>query len=67
MTAGGGASGPGDRVRLRRWLEHVAQSAIDWLDELDAEGEDREDDEREICCEDDGSRGRESNSHRGRP
>lgn len=41
---GGGASDH----RLRAWLEYVAQAAIDWLDALDAAGEDREDDEREI-------------------
>lgn len=28
--------------RLRAWLEHVAQTAIDWLDELDADAVDRE-------------------------
>ncbi|MDE2104154.1 MAG: hypothetical protein KGL39_43355 [Patescibacteria group bacterium] len=32
---------------LRAWLEHVAQSAIDWLDDLDAPLVDLEDDERE--------------------
>lgn len=31
--------------QLRAWLEHVAQSAIDWLDALDAPTEDLEDDE----------------------
>lgn len=36
-----------DTRALRAWLEHVAQTAIDWLDALDAEGADREDDERE--------------------
>lgn len=35
---GGGAA-------LRAWLEHVAQAAIDWLDDLDAAGAEREDDE----------------------
>jgi hypothetical protein len=30
---------------LRAWLEHVAQTAIDWLDALDAADDDREDDE----------------------
>ncbi|MGC1305235.1 MAG: hypothetical protein WA840_22935 [Caulobacteraceae bacterium] len=35
------------RKRLRAWLEHVAQLAIDWLDELDAAEVDLEDDERE--------------------
>lgn len=38
---------------LRAWLEHVAQTAIDWLDALDAAVEGREDDEREIISEDD--------------
>lgn len=42
MSAGGG------HRQLRAWLEYVAQQAIDWLDELDASGEDLEDDEREI-------------------
>ena len=37
---------------LRAWLEYVAQTAIDLLDQLDAAAEDREDDEREIYCED---------------
>ncbi|WP_293377746.1 hypothetical protein [Phenylobacterium sp. SCN 70-31] len=32
-------------ARLRAWLEHVAQTAIDWLDDLDAADADREDDE----------------------
>jgi hypothetical protein len=36
---------PRDRARLRQWLEYVAQTAIDWLDELDAPFEDLEDDE----------------------
>ena len=34
-----------DRIKLRAWLEHVAQTAIDWLDELDAAETDMEDDE----------------------
>jgi hypothetical protein len=34
-----------ERQRLRAWLEHVAQTAIDWLDELDAPEADLEDDE----------------------
>lgn len=36
-----------ERRRLRAWLEYVAQAAIDWLDELDAAGDDLEDDDRE--------------------
>lgn len=36
---------PREMARLRAWLEHVAQSAIDWLDELDALECDLEDDE----------------------
>lgn len=39
----GGAEGGG----LRAWLEYVAQTAIDWLDELDRQSEDLEDDETE--------------------
>jgi hypothetical protein len=35
------------RAALRAWLEYVAQTAIGWLDALDAADEDREDDERE--------------------
>lgn len=35
---------PRDETRLRAWLEHVAQTAIDWLDQLDAAAEDLEDD-----------------------
>ncbi len=45
---------------MRSWLEglaqaalDVAQQAIDWLDQIDAAGEDREDDDREIVSEDD--------------
>jgi hypothetical protein len=34
-----------ERAKLRAWLEHVAQYAIDWLDELDADDVDLEDDE----------------------
>lgn len=30
---------------LRAWLEYVAQSAIDWLDALDAAEAEREDDD----------------------
>ena len=36
---------PREKARLRAWLEHVAQAAIDWLDELDALECDLEDDE----------------------
>ncbi len=36
--------GGGERS-LRAWLEYVAETAIAMLDELDAAGEDREDDE----------------------
>jgi len=32
-------------ARLRAWLESVAQMAIDWLDDLDADALDLEDDE----------------------
>lgn len=39
--------------QLRAWLEFLAQYAIDWLDDLDAGAEDREDDEAEVVCEDD--------------
>lgn len=45
---------PSDRRALRRWLQYVAQTAIDWLDELDAAEADLEDDEREIITEDEG-------------
>ena len=38
-------AGGGDRKALRAWLEYVAATAIDWLDALDAESEDLEDDE----------------------
>lgn len=34
-----------DLAGLRAWLEYVAQTAIDWLDELDAQTADLEDDE----------------------
>lgn len=56
MSGGGSldpAPPPAGNRALRAWLQHVAQSAIDWLDELDATGEDLEDDEREIITEDD--------------
>lgn len=44
-----------ERARLRAWLEHVAQQAIDWLDELDAAEADLEDDEREpLLCHEEG-------------
>lgn len=37
---------PPDDVRaLRAWLEYVIETAIDWLDELDAAETDLEDDE----------------------
>ena len=36
-----------DRHHLRCWLDYVAQTAIDWLDEPDAVEADLEDDERE--------------------
>ena len=38
---------PADRGQLRAWLEYVAQTAIDMLDELDASETDLEDDDRE--------------------
>lgn len=41
-------------ARFRSALESFVQAAIDWMDERDARGEDREDDEREVVCEDDG-------------
>lgn len=34
----------GGRRQLRAWLEYIAQSAIDWLDDLDAADAEREDD-----------------------
>jgi hypothetical protein len=37
----------GGRNALREWLEYVAQTAVDWLDDLDAAGTDLEDDEVE--------------------
>jgi hypothetical protein len=40
-------SGGGGDANLRRWLEYVAQTAIDMLDDLDAASAEREDDERE--------------------
>lgn len=67
MTAREAPPYASDRARLRLWLELVAQTAIDWLDDLDAPVEDIEDDEREICSEDDWPRDCESSSHRGRP
>jgi hypothetical protein len=36
-----------DVGQLRAWLQHVVSSAIDWLDQLDAETEDLEGDEIE--------------------
>jgi hypothetical protein len=36
-----------DRQKLRAWLEYVATTAIDLLDQLDAETADLEDDEIE--------------------
>lgn len=45
-----------ERARLRAWLEFVAQTAVDWLDELDALEAELEDDEREITTEDDDAR-----------
>ncbi len=47
MTALAIPLAPDARRRLRSWLEHVAQLAIDWLDDLDAAEADLEDDERE--------------------
>ncbi|HUO21695.1 MAG TPA: hypothetical protein VMU59_04200 [Caulobacteraceae bacterium] len=38
-------------AELRAWLEYVAQTAIDWLDALDAQDADLEDDEREDDAE----------------
>ncbi len=49
-AAGGGmpsAPRATDQARLRAWLEHVAQTAIDWLDDLDRLAEELEDDEAE--------------------
>jgi hypothetical protein len=40
-----------DIGKLRAWLEDVAAMAIDWLDQLDAAGEDLEDDELGDCAE----------------
>lgn len=48
MRAHGGA-----RERLRAWLEYVAQTAIDWLDDLDAGSEGLEDDELGDECAND--------------
>jgi hypothetical protein len=42
----------GARERLRTWLEYVAQYAIDWLDDLDAAGDELEDDELGDECAD---------------
>ena len=36
---------PDDVRALRAWLEYVIETAIDWLDELDAAETDLEDDE----------------------
>lgn len=36
---------PATRAQLRQWLEYVAATAIDWLDELDAAEDELEDDE----------------------
>lgn len=44
-------SRPDPTAPLRAWLEYVAQTAIDMLDELDAAGEDLEDDELGDCEE----------------
>lgn len=41
LTERGGLAEP----LLRAWLEHVAQTAIDWLDALDAATADLEDEE----------------------
>lgn len=49
----GAGMAKGDRAQLRAWLEYVAQTAIDWLDELDAAEAELEDDEREIVAVDD--------------
>lgn len=38
----------GGEAALRRWLHYVIDTAIDMLDQLDAESEDLEDDEREF-------------------
>lgn len=46
LRARGASAG---NAELRAWLEYVASTAIDWLDQLDAEGEDREDDEIEAA------------------
>lgn len=46
--------GGGDDTALRLWLGYLIETAIDWLDALDAAGEDREDDEREIYLAEDG-------------
>ena len=46
MTRSLNQRGGGERS-LRAWLEYVAETAIGWLDELDAAAEDLEDDERE--------------------
>jgi len=37
----------GGHDALRAWLEYLAQTAIDWLDALDADDADREPDDRE--------------------
>lgn len=38
---------PPSRARLRAWLDYVVSTAIDWLDEIDAEDEGLEGDEPE--------------------
>lgn len=41
----------GGREALRAWLEYVAQTAIDWLDQMDRADEDLEDDlDAEALC-----------------
>lgn len=45
MTARSPARGGGSEAQLRAWLAHVIETAIDWLDQLDADQADREDDE----------------------
>lgn len=50
MTRGGASE-----RQLRAWLEHLVETAIDWLDALDAAAEDLEDDEREVFSEDEGA------------
>lgn len=46
MTSTGGSDCErGGADRLRAWLEYIIETAIDLLDDLDAAGEDLEDDE----------------------